>query len=61
MDRKTNIIIVEMNRLHRESLHVAQSQIANFTILPDADTVDDIVTPYPISLLLSIHFVERHI
>lgn len=43
MDRKTSIIIVENNRLHRESLHVALSQIADFTVLPDANTVDDIV------------------
>ncbi len=43
MDRKTNIIIVEKNRMHRDSLHVALSQIADFNVLPDADTVDDII------------------
>ncbi len=43
MKRKTNIIIVEKNLLHRESLHLALSQIADFTVLTDADTVDDII------------------
>ena len=42
MDRKTNIIIVEENRLYRESLRLALSQIDDFNIVLDADTINDI-------------------
>lgn len=58
MKKKTRIIIVEKNRLHRESLHLALSQIADFTVLPDADTADDIVraaAEHRIDLVLLSH------
>jgi DNA-binding NarL/FixJ family response regulator len=42
MDRKTNIIIIEENRLYRESLRLALSQINDFNIVLDGDTIDDI-------------------
>jgi len=42
MDRKTNLAIVEENRLYRESLRLALSQIDDFNIVLDGDTIDDI-------------------
>lgn len=43
MDRKINLAIVEKNRLYRGSLRSALSQIANFHIVRDEDTVDSFV------------------
>ena len=43
MDRKTNLAIVEENCLYRESLRSALSQIVDFNIVMDANTIDDIV------------------
>ncbi len=43
MDRKINLAIVEENRLYRESLRSVLSQIADFHIVRDEDTVNDII------------------
>jgi DNA-binding NarL/FixJ family response regulator len=43
MEGKINLAIVEENRLYRESLRSALSQIADFNIMLEGDTVDDIV------------------
>ncbi len=43
MDGKINLAIVEENRLYRESLRSVLNQIADFHIVRDEDTVDDIL------------------
>lgn len=43
MDGKINLAIVEENQLYRESLRSVLSQIADFHIVRDEDTVDNFV------------------
>ena len=62
MDEKINLAIVEENRLYRESLRSALSQINDFNIVLDGDSVDEIVripTEQSIDLVLLSVDVEK--